>query len=205
MNCEECSSNQAGYYCQQCEESLCDVCDQSLHKGGKRRSHSRRALCRCSLVGENICCNCSEATCSRCQYHHAGHILDSLSTPLMTVVFWDLSSCTPKSSEDIHQTLSDLQLFEGEIGAIRAYGEVSDKLTDTLLSLGIQLQRREGLQETHAFLLDLSVVVSQGFTQALVLSASASKVRPHLMQLQDSLPHLKILISTVLFLSLIHI
>ncbi|OMJ93268.1 hypothetical protein SteCoe_3850 [Stentor coeruleus] len=40
-NCEECSSELSNFYCQDCEQYLCNNCNEQFHRGGKRKSHLR--------------------------------------------------------------------------------------------------------------------------------------------------------------------
>ncbi|OMJ85194.1 hypothetical protein SteCoe_13506 [Stentor coeruleus] len=43
--CEECSSTTAAVFCQDCEQDLCDNCNELLHRGGKRKDHVRVLKC----------------------------------------------------------------------------------------------------------------------------------------------------------------
>lgn len=47
--CEECSSTTAAVFCQDCEQDLCDKCNESLHRGGKRKDHVRVLKCENTL------------------------------------------------------------------------------------------------------------------------------------------------------------
>ncbi|OMJ91274.1 hypothetical protein SteCoe_6255 [Stentor coeruleus] len=40
-NCEECSSEKRDFFCQDCEQYLCQNCNDQLHRGGKRKDHLR--------------------------------------------------------------------------------------------------------------------------------------------------------------------
>jgi hypothetical protein len=92
----------------------------------------------------------------------------------------------------IQEALSQPTLF------IRAYGEGLSSLAEDANQIGIQLCQAEGLRETEAMLLDVSGMAARGFSQVLLITAHAPALKPHLTQLQQSLPQLTISVATKL-------
>lgn len=192
MQCEECLHSLGSLLCEECEETLCTPCDALIHKGGKRRAHVRRPLCRCGAPAENACEKCESHICASCQYEHAGHILEPLAVPKRATVFWDLSSCRPCKASEVALVVSSLREHFEVVESLRGYGELSSEFRVALLAAGVALEGRSGMKETHALLLDMSILASRGLTYALVLSEDVGSIRPHLMQLATSLPKLQI-------------
>lgn len=55
IECEECETEDAMWRCQQCEQSLCAMCDSSIHRKGARSRHIRDPLSAKALRAENLC------------------------------------------------------------------------------------------------------------------------------------------------------
>jgi len=54
IECEECEAEDAMWRCQQCEQSLCAMCDSQLHRKGARARHIRDPLSAKALRAENL-------------------------------------------------------------------------------------------------------------------------------------------------------
>ena len=44
IKCEECEINIHAVYCQQCEQHMCDECNNKIHNKGKRAEHLRMQI-----------------------------------------------------------------------------------------------------------------------------------------------------------------
>jgi len=42
--CEECDKEPSKYHCSECEQNLCQTCDQQIHNKGARKNHQRTPL-----------------------------------------------------------------------------------------------------------------------------------------------------------------
>lgn len=85
----------------------------------------------------------------------------------------------------------------GNVGSVKAYGQTS--MLAEFQTRDIPVLSREGLEETHALMLDVPLAASAGFTQALIISAKACGIKSHLTQLQAILAHFSILVSPVCY------
>jgi len=72
------------------------------------------------------------------------------------------------------------------------------KLTEEAESNGVQMCQAEGLKETEAMLLEISVLATRGYTHLLLVTAHAATLRPHLSKLQQNLPQLTLTVATSL-------
>lgn len=114
MNCEECGNIEASTICTECDQHLCNDCDVSLHKGGKRKSHIRRQKCKlCRNTASISCITCALTVCSSCSSQHLSHNYEQIQAQKRLGVFWDLSTCRPSKVEDIKGVLSEIQLRVG--------------------------------------------------------------------------------------------
>jgi len=186
MNCEECTQKQANVFCSECEQKLCTACDQVIHRGGKRKTHSRPPICACGAASQQFCDSCGVALCSICQEKHATHSLQALGSRV--AVFWDLSSCSPLRPEDISGIVTHIQARYPGLSFIKAYGDMFLKWLDTFTACSVELRVCEGLRELEALMLDMSMTGAKGVTHILLLSGKAVQIRPHLAQLQSNLP-----------------
>mmetsp|Transcript_10999 Transcript_10999/g.21551 ORF Transcript_10999/g.21551 Transcript_10999/m.21551 type:complete len:891 (+) Transcript_10999:1558-4230(+) len=200
MKCEECEDNSAVVRCQECEESLCVECDDYLHRRGKRRQHTRSPLCEdCSRAATLHCDTCDQNICAQCNARHDNHQITPFLSSKKVAVLWDMQSCRPLRLEDLSLHVTTLRQALGEPNLlIRAYGEAIYKLAEEATINGIQICQSEGLKETEAMLLEVSVMATRGFTLVMLITAHASQLKPHLSQLQQSLPQLTILAATKL-------
>ena len=124
MKCEECFSSEAFFLCIECDQALCKLCEESLHKGGKRRSHSRPLVCRmCKNQAIMQCIQCMQNLCPNCNLPHSSHGLSPITAQKRVGVFWDLSSCRPTRPEDIQMLLTEIQQKVGLPEFIKTYGD----------------------------------------------------------------------------------
>lgn len=200
MKCEECENSSAGVRCHECEQSLCAECDDYLHRRGKRRQHIRNPLCEdCSRAATLHCDTCGQNICAQCNRRHDNHQITPFESSKKVAVLWDMQSCRPLRLEDLSLHVAALRQALGEPNLlIRAYGEAVYKLSEEASLLGIQLCQSEGLKETEAMLLEVSVMATRGFSLVMLVTAHASQLKPHLTQLQLSLPQLTITAATKL-------
>jgi len=196
MKCEECGSEDAKTLCLECDEALCYSCDETLHKGGKRKSHLRPAICNSCRNGATLeCGSCGISICPSCSKLHPGHSTKPIHSPKRFGVFWDLESCTPAHPEEVPQVISEISARIGAPEFIRAYGDGWGKYREALLAGGAEPVFRQGIKDTEAILLDMSVFGSSGLTHILLVTSHAQVLRPHLMQLKSNLSYVSIMIS----------
>lgn len=196
MNCEECSNAYSKLICTECDEALCIRCDEAIHRGGKRKTHTRLSICQtCRSAASEQCVQCQLSFCDYCKNTHTQHRLVSLSCPIKAAVFWDLNSCKPAKPEDISKIIANIRDIFPNIDTIKAYGEAFQKLKSLFTSIGVEFVVCEGLKETEALLIDISIIGNKGITDILILTSQASHLRPHLTQIQANFPAIKLVVS----------
>ena len=124
MKCEECCSSEACFLCIECDQALCKSCEENLHKGGKRRNHSRPLVCRsCKNQAVMQCISCIQNLCQVCYPPHSIHGLKAIAAQKRVGVFWDVSSCRPSRSEDIQMLITEINQKVGPPEFIKSYGD----------------------------------------------------------------------------------
>lgn len=197
MKCEECFSSEALFLCIECEQALCKVCEESLHKGGKRRSHNRPLVCRnCRNQAVTQCIQCVQNLCLNCHPSHSSHSLQSITAQKRIGVFWDLSSCRLNRPEDIQMVVTEIQQKIGPSEFIKTYGDPWGKWKDSLSAFGIISVHKSGIKTYEALLLDLSISLNTGLTHVLVISAQSQTFTPHLLQLKSNIPKVEFWLSS---------
>lgn len=124
------------------------------------------------------------------------HNIKRLSPKNSTVVYWDLNFSRNITSEEIFQTLQNLEKLYPSLGTIKVYGDLSHKFKYVLEKNKIEpLVHPEGLQETEAMLIEISLLNKEKVSEVLVISHKGNNLKVHLTQIQSGLPQIKILVS----------
>lgn len=188
MKCEECTSSEGQILCVDCEQVLCKICDENLHKGGKRKTHFRPLVCHsCPSQAIVNCTVCDLALCLNCQNPHIAHIIKPITQPKKIGVFWDLSSCKPSKPEEIPVLLSEIRDKIGLPQFVKAYGDTWCMWKDTFSQYAITNVQKPGIKAYEALILDLSVSLNLGLTHVLVISSKSQTFIPHLLQLKSNM------------------
>ena len=107
MNCEECMATESQFICLECEELLCEKCDTVIHRGGKRKSHSRLISCSsCKSQALQECSDCGSRSCLSCSSMHMNHNTRPITISKSLALFWDITYFTSQGSsfdELIHE------------------------------------------------------------------------------------------------------
>lgn len=128
MNCEECTNIPAKLICCECDQALCPRCDEAIHRGGKRKTHSRQVICHnCRTLALHLCNTCQTSFCNSCRGLHSDHNLTAILPACKIAVFWDLNSCRPLKPEDVQTAVMTLKEKFEKIDFIKAYGEMFHK------------------------------------------------------------------------------
>lgn len=196
MICEECQIEESKFLCIECEQSLCGSCNESLHKGGKRKTHTRPLVCHnCKNQAVRLCVECSLNLCGSCESFHKLHQLTHLGSSKRVGVFWDISSCRPTRSDDIRILAKEIQTKVGNAEFIKAYGDPWGKWKDSLTVHGIESVNKSGIKTYEGLLLDLSISLNTGLTHVLVISSQCQTFTPHLLQLKSNISAVEFWIS----------
>lgn len=188
MKCEECLSSEATALCIECDQALCKVCDENLHKGGKRKTHSRPLVCRqCRDQAVTECTQCNLSLCNSCQKTHVSHNLSQIESSRRFGVFWDISSCRPNRNEDIQMMLNEIKQKVGTFEFVKAYGDTWEKWKEALSNNGVMSVHKTGIKTYESLLLDLSISLNTGLTHVLIISSQCQTFTPHLMQLKSNM------------------
>ena len=200
MKCEECSSAESFYLCIDCDQALCKSCEDSLHKGGKRRSHIRPIICRnCKTQAVMQCLRCVQSLCLSCHSSHSQHPSKHIASPRRIGVFWDLSSCQPTRVEEVQMFVTELHSRIGPADFVKAYGDSWGKWKEILAPMGIACIHKYGIKAFESLLLDLSMALNSGLTHVLVVSAQSQAFTPHLLQLKSNTATVEFWLSSRLF------
>ena len=195
--CEECSNCAPIFECIECEQKLCASCDEQIHRGGKRRTHIRVGLCHeCRGISTQYCYTCFQNLCNQCLRRHSDHNLQRICSKTSVAIYWDLNCSRVTTSDEILQTLQNLEKLYESIDSIKAYGDSYYKFKNILDKRTVELLAHpEGLRETEAMLIEISLLNKDRTSQVLVISSKAAGLKMHLMQIQSGLPQIKILVS----------
>lgn len=181
MKCEDCEIQEAEIICIECEELFCLSCDASIHKGGKRKSHSRLTVCsNCKSPAEQECKDCHTRNCTNCKHFHKGHHIISLTLPKSLGVFWDVSYLTSRKVSII----SALAEITSRIAKPRFVKLYSDNWARALIPDDADVVFRYGISPLDALFLDLSMLAYTGLTHILI-------VAPQAFELSNKLGYLK--------------
>lgn len=194
--CDECSIESPLFVCTECEQKLCKVCDESIHRGGKRKTHKREGLCHeCKSLSTQNCFTCSVFLCDTCLVKHFNHNIQKLNSKSAVAIYWDLTGQKMLTTEDISQTLLNLERTYDSIETIKVYGESYHKWKSLLDKHGIEYSRPEGIRESEAMLIDISLINKDKITEILLISSKAVHLKVHLNQIQSGLGTIKIFVS----------
>jgi len=165
MNCEECESSPAQTYCEACGQSLCLVCDESLHKRGKRQAHQRSAL------------------------------PTRTARPTVTL-YWDMASLAPRSVTEVQSVLARVKNCYGEVREARAYAQTFLKLGKEIKELGFELVTRQGVPDYDSLIMDVTLRLREDSGKVLILTGSATRMKPFLCELTTQSPKDSILVAS---------
>ena len=194
--CEECTSCAPSLQCTECEQKLCMDCDEQIHKGGKRRTHVRVGLCfECKGISTQYCYTCFQNLCDACIQNHSTHDIKKIKEIKNVAIYWDLNSARIITGNDLTQTLKEIEQLFDSIEIIKVYGQSYYKWKDIFDAFNVQFSLPEGLRESEAMLIDISLLNKEKISHILVISSKASYLKTHLTQIQSSLPKIKILVS----------
>lgn len=92
-NCEECSSEESNFFCQDCEQYLCKNCNEQLHRGGKRKDHLRiPSDVKCHENNKDFEKNSNEDLSSENTYRQVVRETQELPNQNSVRLFWDLQN-----------------------------------------------------------------------------------------------------------------
>lgn len=189
MKCEECQTSDSSVLCKECDQALCTVCDELLHKGGKRKTHFRPDIChQCKAQASLHCSDCGYHACKHCEFSHSSHRIQTLVSIKRLGVFWDLSSTRPNRPDDIPMLLNEIQQRLGNPENFKCYGDTWGKWKDFLSQNNIVSVHKGGIKTYEALLLDVSLSPSLGLTHILIISGQCTSITPHLIQLKSNFP-----------------
>ena len=194
--CEECMKSNSVFNCVECEQSLCSPCDFLIHRGGNRKGHKRLGLCHsCRFHATQHCSTCNQNLCRSCAFLHNHHIISSILTQNYIVIFWDLNSHKITTGDEISQALSSLKNFYSRIDIFKVYGDSFFKWKHLFISTQAEYSHPEGIRESEAILIDISLLCKDKVSEILLISSKATSYKAHLNQIQIGLPKVKIFVS----------
>ena len=124
MKCEECSNDKNLVICIECDEILCKLCDSIIHKGGKRKSHSRPLVCElCRIPAVLMCKTCSILCCSVCKHSHENHLSSPICIPKNLGVFFDISSFTSTHNLCFSEIIKEITARISEPKSVKIYSD----------------------------------------------------------------------------------
>lgn len=98
-----------------------------IHKGGKRKLHTRKPICLCGELAELNCVSCSCYVCSYCKRNHSAHSTAPVSVTTRTAVFWDIDTCPPLLSSDLSEVIGGIRASVAGVYSIQVYGKQADQ------------------------------------------------------------------------------
>lgn len=194
--CEECAKSTPVFECVECEQLLCTKCDELLHRGGKRKAHKRVGLCHsCKSHSTEYCVTCIQNLCSGCLSFHLNHSVSTIFSQNYVAVFWDLNSQLIVTGEEISRTLANLKNLYSRIDIFKIYGDTYFKWRNLFSNCNAEYSHPEGIRESEAILIDISLLNKDTTSEILLISTQAGNYKAHLNQIQSGLPKIKIFIS----------
>ncbi|OMJ89599.1 hypothetical protein SteCoe_8225 [Stentor coeruleus] len=181
MKCEDCIKQKAQLICIECEELFCLSCDSSIHKGGKRKFHSRLPVCsNCKSPAILECKDCNSRNCTNCKHFHNGHHTVYISSPRSLGVFWDISNFSSQPFS-INDALVEISYRISNPKFIKLY---SDNWIRSKIPNIAEIVFRYGICPLDALFLDVSLLANSGLTHILIIA-------PQVLELREKLLHLK--------------
>ena len=194
--CEECKNSPFLFQCIECEQKLCQACDDQIHRGGKRKTHTRLSLCQeCKGPSSQYCYTCSAHLCNTCQSLHYRHNLQKILSQSRVAVYWDLSSLSSINGEDVVHTIQNIEKHFDLVEFIRVYGDNYYKLKDTFDRFKVEFNHSENIKEIEVMLIDISLLNKDKVSHVFVISARMNQLKIQLDQIQTVSPGIKILVS----------
>ena len=81
---------------------VCKLCEETLHRVGKRRIHRRPLVCKkCKNQAIMQCIACIHNICHNCSSLHSSHDINLIASQKRVGAFLHLSTCKSARSEDI--------------------------------------------------------------------------------------------------------
>lgn len=180
MKCEECSLDQASLVCEECDQLFCPKCDEFIHKGGKRRLHTRPPACfACRSLASVSCLTCGIQACKSCEWRHELHLTKSLKQFKSIAVLWDISRNT-SGKFLVSDGLAYIEKRFGTVKVVQLYsdGWGRDKNNDYCVNVF-------RMKPSDQILLDLTILVNSGIKQILVFFDGEEEVRGKFRCMKD--------------------
>lgn len=192
--CEECNSNKIELLCKQCEEQMCKSCFEHIHRGGKRKDHTKVILCaHCEETGNIICRSCSVNICDKCKHKHTDHTLSSNSNQNTTSVYWDLHQSFP-TQISVSETVEKFKILYPNIRSIKAYIKENSVNKDVFSENGIEVKVVEHYKDLDSMLFDISVE-HQMYSGVFIISSRPQLFKQRLMKILENFPMTDIKVS----------
>jgi OST-HTH Associated domain/OST-HTH/LOTUS domain len=194
--CEECNEFKAVLQCLECEQKFCEGCNDQIHRGGKRKTHTRVGLCNeCQETSTRNCLVCHCDLCEICSRQHFDHRLKKIKCKNTVAIYWDLNSNRILTDDDITSTILNIQKLYDSIELIKVYGNCYYKFKNVFNASGAEFSQPEGLKETEAIFIDVSHLSKDKVSQILIISSKASQLKTHLNQIHAVFPKIEIFVS----------
>ena len=193
--CEECCTKCASVFCVECEEKLCNYCDELIHRGGKRKSHKRHYSCQCRDLASSLCTTCVLYLCDSCAYLHQHSSIKKIQSSNFVVVFWDTTKKII-SEQEAKQCIESLSRSHTNIIQLKVYGGTLPKAVIDSSTFPILVAKSEGIQDSEAMLLDISLCLKDSVSEILLIFPKATLYKVHLTQIQAGLPGVSLQVST---------
>ena len=194
--CEECMKSNTVFHCVECEQSLCSPCDFLIHRGGKRKGHKRLGLCHsCHCHATQHCSTCIQNLCTACLSMHTYHTISPILSQNYIALFWDLNSQKLITGDEISQTLISVKNLYSRIDIFKVYGDSYFKWKHLFSNTQAEYSHPEGIRESEAILIDISLLSKDRVAEILLISSKANMYKAHLNQIQSGLPKIKFFVS----------
>ena len=180
MKCEECLLDQASLVCEECDQLFCHKCDEFIHRGGKRKLHTRPPACfACRSLASISCVSCGIQACKGCEWRHELHLTRSLSQFKSVAVLWDINRNT-SGKFLVREGLAEIEKRSGMVKVVQLYsdGWGRDKNNDYCVNVF-------RMKPSDQILLDLTILVNSGVKQILVFFEGEEEVRGKFRCLKD--------------------
>jgi hypothetical protein len=101
------------------------------------------------------------------------------------------------TGEEILKTLASVKNLYSRVDIFKVYGDSYFKWKHLFNSSQVDYSHPEGIRESEAILIDISLLSKDRVAEILLISSKASSFKAHLNQIQSGLPKIKIFISLI--------